>query len=232
MRKFPIISLIWISILALIFQGCSFSRHLNRISAVHVNDTIINIETPFPENFQKVLYKSSLIFHGNSLNGLMMIKKTGEDSYRIAFFNELGMSFFDGELKAGREKGFPALKMNSVIPVLDRKRFLKSLGKDYGALLVDQAFLNAGNIFEEKETHTRIIQIHSGKGFNYFYVEPLSGRVKRIVNTGKLCGEIKTEIRIEGSRPVSAGFPEVIKMHHKCTPLDIEMKIINNSESF
>jgi hypothetical protein len=55
-------------------------------------------QVPGQPSSPKVTYKAMISFHGQELTGRMMFKTVSEDTVRFAFFNELGMSFVEGEV--------------------------------------------------------------------------------------------------------------------------------------
>jgi len=69
------------------------------------------------------IFKAEVIYKDKELTGRVLVKKTGIDQYKVAFYNEMGMTYLEGTLT---EKN---LAVNHVIPVLDNKLFLKKFNK-------------------------------------------------------------------------------------------------------
>jgi hypothetical protein len=92
---------------------------------------------PFLSNsFEKITCKAKVTFHENELSGLMLIKKTEDDNYKIAFYNELGMTYLEGliDIQGKHVK----LIVKNIVPALNHKRFIKSFEKSIQLLFSKQ----------------------------------------------------------------------------------------------
>ena len=97
MKRSRIIFLICISLL-FILPGCYMSQYGKR-SLLDMNDPAYGELMPFQPGFEKALYKAHLEVNGREFSGLMMLKESVDGNYKVAFFSELGLNFFDFELR-------------------------------------------------------------------------------------------------------------------------------------
>jgi hypothetical protein len=78
-------------------------------------------------SFDKITCKTKVTFHENELSGFMLIKKTPDGNYRLAFYNELGITYLEGTFeKSSKHK---KLILKNIAPVLNHKPFIKSFEK-------------------------------------------------------------------------------------------------------
>jgi hypothetical protein len=108
----------------------------------------------------KITLKAMVTFHGQELTGRMMFKTISEDTVRFAFFNELGMSFVEGEVAVGGRQSSVVSRQSSVVsqieivhiaPFLDYKSFRKNFGKAVLSLFSGDWAKDYGMIEEPKE---------------------------------------------------------------------------------
>jgi hypothetical protein len=78
-------------------------------------------------SFEKINLKAKVTFHENALSGLMLIKKISDGNYKLAFYNELGMTYLEGLFISHGENS--KLILNQIIPVLNHPSFIKSFEK-------------------------------------------------------------------------------------------------------
>jgi hypothetical protein len=76
---------------------------------------------------EKKTVKVTVIYKDKELSGNVLIKKDADGNFRIAFYNELGMTYLEGTLvTTSKRKKFVA---RNIIPVLDNKLFLRKFEK-------------------------------------------------------------------------------------------------------
>jgi hypothetical protein len=75
----------------------------------------------------KMTYKAMVTYKDQELSGRVIVKQIQGDTYRVAFFNELGMTYLEGELDKSSSKN--KLIIHNIMPVLDNKMFLRKFGK-------------------------------------------------------------------------------------------------------
>ncbi|MDP4282085.1 MAG: hypothetical protein Q8867_08040 [Bacteroidota bacterium] len=80
---------------------------------------------PFSSGFEKALYKSSMDIGKNHLSGILLTKRMNDSTFRVVFANEVGMTYFDLEIRK------TSAEVKSVFPAMDRKSFLSVLEQDF-----------------------------------------------------------------------------------------------------
>jgi hypothetical protein len=124
-------------------------------------------QVPGQSSSSKVTYKAMISFHGQELTGRMMFKTVSEDTVRFAFFNELGMSFVEGEVVASSQQSAVSSQQSAVrssqfavrsrveivhvASFLDYKSFRKNFGKAVLSLVSGDWAKDYGMIEEPKE---------------------------------------------------------------------------------
>ena len=125
-------SLLFVSLLAL--SGCVSIKpgHLVPDPGAPVPASTVRYRPPDSTD----IFKASLDIRDHHLTGLLLIKNmhsappgSATEDYRAVFMNEIGMTFFDLELKAG------SMRMVSCFPSLDRKALFRILETDLRVLL-------------------------------------------------------------------------------------------------
>lgn len=86
-----------------------------------------------PGKSEKMTYKATVTYKDQELSGRVIIKQIDGDIYRVAFFNELGMTYLEGEMDRSSSKN--KLVIHTVVPVLDNKVFLKKFMKSVKQLV-------------------------------------------------------------------------------------------------
>ena len=78
---------------------------------------------------EKITYKASISYKDKELSGRVLIKKTDVESYRVAFYNEMGMTYLEGTLENKK------LIIHNIIPALDNKIFLRKFKRSMKTVL-------------------------------------------------------------------------------------------------
>jgi len=126
-------------------------------SSIFLFTTLIStantLDVPFfGQGFEKALFTGSLDIKKHHLTGFLLIKKMEDESYRIVFTNQIGMTFFDFEVK---QNGF---KVVYCFESLNRKALIRIFEKDFRALLestgdtITRGFLDKAEITYTKPT--------------------------------------------------------------------------------
>lgn len=97
----------------------------------------------------KATFRAVVRFNEQELAGRMIVKRSGDGQYRVSFFNELGMTYFEAYSLPGK-KG-PVFMFRNVAPFIDRKPILRSAGKSLQAAFYGSgADAGSGNAVEER----------------------------------------------------------------------------------
>lgn len=76
---------------------------------------------------EKIIYKATVTLRGQELTGRLMLKKTDDDRYRVAWYSEMGMTYLEGTMDISSEK--KTFIIQNIIPALDKKMFLRKFEK-------------------------------------------------------------------------------------------------------
>jgi hypothetical protein len=155
---------------------------------------------PFQRDFNKVLYQASLSISGKTFAGLMMIKKFSSDTYRIAFFSELGLNFFDFELRRSANKNKMQLTVNNIYAQLDRKLLINRLEKYFSMLLNPGLEDGIYKTFVAKDGSHVLVLLNSYKGKDAYHSKNLIEPYDKIVNFNSIRRQPKILISITGKR--------------------------------
>jgi len=113
----------WIS-LAVIAFSCRAPRVI--ISDEQAESVKISVDTG---TFKKTTFKASVLYKDKELSGRLLIKKDDSGNYRVAFYNEMGMTYLEGMLENKK------LIIHNIIPALDNKVFLRKFEKSLMAII-------------------------------------------------------------------------------------------------
>jgi len=198
--------------LSLVFSlsGCYMSKYSKR-GILDMSDTQYEKLMPFGEGFRKALYKARLEVNGHDFSGLMMIKASGEKNYKVTFFNEVGMNFFDFELIDRGEKNRLNLYVKNIYDPLDRDILLNKFEKYFSMLLCRGPAGGIQNTYLKQEGVGIMIMMDSYKGKDGYISTNLVEPYKQIVNVGGLWKKDRITIDLEPDRTIHC--PRVITIH-------------------
>lgn len=137
----------WISLLLLTATSC------RSVMVSHPGEQAEKMRESFLSgSFEKITCKAKVTFHENELSGFMLIKKTPDGNYRLAFYNELGMTYLEGTFENISEH--KKLMIKNIAPVLNHKSFIKSFEKSLQIIFSSdynhQRFIDGTGFTDEK----------------------------------------------------------------------------------
>ncbi len=163
-----------ISVLFFFFISCSLPTtkgYLERsVSKKNIeNNYFSNEKTDY-------IYKAKIDIYNKRFGGLLIIKKTGIDEYRVVFTTEFGNKIFDFVIRNG------SFKMNYVLDELNKKIILKTLQDDF-YILVKQ-FNRVSKQFDS--TKEIVFKTNYNKDYDlyYFYLKE-NNQLFKIVKSNK-----------------------------------------------
>ena len=199
MKRFRSIYLICISLILLIPGGCYMSQYQKagktKISGVEYREL-----QAFSPGFEKALYKSDLSVNGHEFVGLMMIKAFENGSYKVAFFSELGLNFFDFELQPSADGNKMELQANNIYSQLDRKIILNSMEKYFSMLLSPGSGATVSETYLKKDGSRIITMLRSYKGRDAYLGRNLIEPYSEIVNIGGLFWKDRVAITLSAKK--------------------------------
>ena len=147
--------------LLLFMQGC-YMAHFQPCDK-YAGEQVI---PPFSEEFQKASYKANLSIRQVELSGMMLIRKSGMEEYKIAFINELGMSYFEATLTDINLNAH--LEIRNISSFLDHKLVIRSLEKCLGGLMAGGIPVNHGEKLKSTENEEVSYKVKTGNGISMF----------------------------------------------------------------
>ncbi|MGA3012743.1 MAG: hypothetical protein ABSD71_01785 [Bacteroidales bacterium] len=143
----------------------------------------------FDSTFKKGLFKGSLDISKHHLTGLFFLKRISDTAIRIAFSNEIGMSYFDLESKGD------SLIIHSCFPSLHKKSLLHLIQNDIRYLVLPIGSIIKIKALQSKDSGLISYRIKSKKGSFIYSISKESGRICRIQTKRAIMG--KTDIHLE-----------------------------------
>jgi len=171
----------------------------------------------FDSSFEKALYKGSLDISKHHLSGLFYLKRVSLNSIRILFSNELGMNFFDLELKGDE------FIVHSCFPSLERASLLKLLEKDFRLLLIPDTTVTRMKRERSKDPELLIFGVKSARGSFHYTYDKDSGKIRRIQTSRSIMG--RTDLRVYGDERLQ---PTKIHISNPTIRLHIRMTFLSN----
>jgi len=222
MKRSRSILLIFLS-LTFSLSGCYMS-HYSKSGRLDMSDPSYAELMPFNDGFEKALYKARLQVNGHDFSGLMMIKASGGSTYKVSFFSEVGLNFFDFELRDMGEDNKLNLYVKNIYAPLDKNILLNKFEKYFSMLLAK------GPAGEERKTYLKqegigiMIMTDSYKGKEGYISTNLLEPYKQIVNVGGLWKKDKITIDITPDRTKHC--PQTIKIHQPGFRLQFSLDLV------
>lgn len=123
MKKFLIASLILSSLLHL--NSCKTYVKVNNEDLLKISE----FTSPFDSSFNKILFNTKIYFYKKYFTGLLFIKQTSENNFRLVFISEIGKKIFDFTLNNN------TFKVEYILPAIDKPILIKTLKKDFSLML-------------------------------------------------------------------------------------------------
>ncbi len=207
MKKFRIVILLLSSLL--------FAFSCNSYKKIPKDkNNITKVITPFDSNFVKILFKTKIYFYKKYFTGLLFIKQTSDNNFRIVFISEIGKKIFDFELN---NKNFD---VKYIMPVLDKKILVKTLQKDFSLMLLNNFDNKKTTAFKNDSLTMYKIKNNYGRNFIYYNTNNLillenANKIRKIISINYL--------------DYKNGFPKTININHKNIKLKLNLKTIKQN---
>ena len=222
MKSYRSIFLIFLSLL-LVLPGCYMSQY-GKKSKMDADDPSYRELMPFQAGFDKALYKAHLEVDGREFSGLMMLKETGGGNYKAAFFSELGLNFFDFELRNMGGKNHLNLYVRNIYEPLDKDILLNKFEKYFSMLLGPGPAGQEVKTYLSEENVGIMLLLDSYKGKDGYISTNLVEPYKEIVNIGGLFKKDKITITIPPDR--SSNLPGSILIRQPGFRLIFSLKLV------
>ncbi len=197
-----------ISFLALFLLG-SCSKYTLNSNFIPIENSSKEVQnTYFSDKTEDYVYKTSIQIYHNNISGILIAKKTNNNTHRVVFTTEFGNKLLDFEISE------TTCKVNSIVDNLNKKSIIKILQNDFQLLLktnyqIMQTFQNDSTI---------VYQSQQNKKQNYLFLNKTSNKLSQIIQTNKR----KEKINLYFSSKNNI-FAEKIVIQHLTMPLKIEL---------
>lgn len=188
-------------------QSCKTYEHGGTAVAISAPSVVHNSYFSSPET--DYLYRTQIEIYGNSLSGILIIKKISDDTHRVVMTTDFGNKMLDFEISD------TDLKVNYLVQDLDRKVVKKFLERDFRVLLKEKHAVS--HTFEDSEH--QIFSSENPEQRNYLYYSKTDRLLKKIVFTEN--GKERLNFLFDGK---SAIFADSITLIHKDFRLKIQLK--------
>lgn len=170
----------------------------------------------FKPRIERVLYNASVDVVGNHLSGILLMKKMPDNSLRVVFTNEMGVSFFDFEYpEAG---GFI---VHSIMKKMNKKAVKKTLRHDFELVLMNR--LDESNT-ELRKSGDQLYHIYpQEKGFHYYITDTANNNLVRMERASA-----KKIVVNAIMQNYQNGIPDSIGISHTGFEFNIGLKRIND----
>ena len=140
--------------------GCRTAQQITDQSHIKISQPWV-----FSVDFDKAVYKTNMLVHGNELSGLTVIKKKGR-SFRVVFMSEIGLKYYDMEFYRYEDSA----QIHHVINILDRKPVLEMLENNYKLLFMIFPEKRSEKFYADKRTKNMIKEYrYKGQKSRYTY---------------------------------------------------------------
>jgi hypothetical protein len=144
----------WISVLLIIATSCRSAR-----ISYPDEQGVITVDSVSAILLEKTSFRTKVSWGEKELTGLMMVKKDSAGDYRIAFFNELGMTYLEGKLD--RSSKHQKLNIINIAPAVNYKPFIKNFGKCLDAIFPRTASHPGPNISLPSQ-NSMVVRLRNG----------------------------------------------------------------------
>ncbi|MDA3952850.1 MAG: hypothetical protein PF485_04330 [Bacteroidales bacterium] len=167
---------------------------------------------PFSEKV--LIFKTNINFYKNDISGLLIIKKTKDNIYRIVLTTQFGLKIFDFELNHG------VLNVNHCIEYLNKKVIINTLQTDFNLLLM-QNKTEAIYFIENIDLNQNIWKFTSGKINHYYIQDTESGKIENISSKKRNSEKISIDLY-----NYKENIPGNIILEHRNIKLKMNLKLI------
>lgn len=196
--------------ISLFLLACS-PKQLGQLRPTIELSPVSGLYSLFEKDFGSFLFKAHLQYGKKpKIGGLMIVKQTEPEVYRVIFMAEMGLSLFDFEFG---KNGFIVHKK---FELLDRKILLKIIENDIGLLLMTDEFKRPFRAWKSSlDSLNQVFTTHHEGSKHYYAYQDTS--LRQIHQGGRVWIDINQ---------YQNGFPQEITIQHKKLPLKIDLRLI------
>ncbi|MFP4023382.1 MAG: hypothetical protein ACLFVR_02560 [Thiohalospira sp.] len=145
-----------------LFFGCS-NPYKNLTKTELPSQHKKEIPYALPKAEKALVYKTDIDFYNREISGLLIIKKTEEQNYRIALTTQFGLKIFDFALNEGN------LEVVYCIDYLNKKSIISTFENDFNLLLMQNKFEKIYTLKDVEENYKAWV-FKSGKMQYYYFL--------------------------------------------------------------
>lgn len=158
MRPFQKAFLIFLSLWLILLLGCRQTT-FTTVGMVELPQ----VKLPVDEKIDKISYRMDLETKRGRFSGILVIKRMADET-RLAFFSEVGMSYFEASLQGA----FPCtLVMRSINPLISSSKTTGQLETAMNLLLVKRYDMRSGEVYRDEEMYYWTVGL-AGDGSEYW----------------------------------------------------------------
>jgi hypothetical protein len=168
----------------------------------------------FTDNSGKYLYRAKINYKDKVLSGMLIIRKSDGNTYRVAMVTEMGMKIFEMEFFPNKTEPFI---LHSCIKYLNKSIIINTLRRDFESL-----FLNFANW-----KNAKIVNTKNGKTYRYNYEGKRDYFCNNYGDVSKIIRKkwfVKQEIIFIEN--IKNPYPKTISIEHQHSRLSIQLHFI------
>ena len=198
--------------------GCSASYY-SRLVPNEKAELKNNEVSSFFYDIKSSQYVASVDAYGYHVSGLFIIKKTGEESYRIGFLTQTGLTIFSFEITPD------TFNVNYCLEQLNKKDFINVIEADVRLLLLGKKYADNATMFTDPQTNQVVYNLKYFGKSNYLYTSPGNCKLERIESSKR--GGRDESIDFKG---INNGLPVTIVMKHYDFPIEVKLDLIKEEK--
>lgn len=206
-----------LSSLFIFFAGCSASYYGQFTPAEHRPLSASEVRAITMDSFSNVKYKADVDAYGYSLAGMLLIKKTPQNLYKIGFLSYTGLVIFSFEL------GDSSFTLISCLEQLNNPKAIRIIESDLRTLLFPRLPGGMVTLLAGAHTGEKVCRLESANGDVFYRIDDSTHALRGIdvVRDDKLTSEMK----FHGTAVNAAA---QVSIRHFDYPLAIQLEELGN----
>ncbi|MEE4198154.1 MAG: hypothetical protein V2I54_10955 [Bacteroidales bacterium] len=197
----------------LILLGCS-DPYKEITKTAFPAQGIHEIPYSLPQVEEALIYKTDISFYQRNISGLLIIKRTGEQNYRIALTTQFGLKIFDFALNRG------SLEVIYCIDYLNKNSIISTFEDDFNLLLMQIKYEKIYAIQDDVQEFRGWI-FQSGKRSCYYLMNKENEQIERIEQRKRNAKKISVSLY-----DYKNNLPYSIHLEHHTIKLKMKLKRI------
>ena len=196
-----------------LFFGCS-NPYKNLTKTEFAAAKISEIPYSLAKSEKTLIYKTSIDFYQRNISGLLIIKKTDKQNYRIALTTQFGLKVFDFALKEGN------LEVVYCIEYLNKNSLISTFEDDFKLLLMQNKFDRIYTLQNVEEKY-KAWGFQSEKMSYYYLMNKENNQIEKIVQRKRNAKKISVSLY-----DYRNNLPFIIQLEHHNIKLRMNFKRI------